>query len=196
MPLSKGYDFIGELPRRLLRGDLPEEGVKEPAVEKKEEPAVEKKEEPVKKAPTVKKQVVKPAKPVVKEEPVEVPEETITLPEPIEVEEKEAPVTYIELDYNSIDRSNPKSSLPASENGNYIIVYTTDKCTYCDKLIAELKDKTEAYILVVIRCKHSSIDLFYNRFVYNFPSWVIISNNKVTRYGRGYYTLEKFKRML
>lgn len=194
-PLSSAYDFIGDLPRRSWRTGRIIREEQEPI---EEETIVE---EP-KEQSTDNKDIVEE----VREEKVDnskieegipVEEESSPLPEPSEIiEETPVPVNYIELDYDSIDRSNPKSSLPVSEQGNYIIVYRTDNCPYCEKVISEFRGKSEAYILVVIRCKNAAIDLYYNRFVYNFPSWVIISQNRVTYYGNGYYTWESFKRML
>lgn len=125
------------------------------------------------------------------------PEETgvaQTLPEP-QVEVKE-PLDYVEMDYSEFDKSDPKKSLPFSESGNYIVIYRTETCAYCDKLIAELKGKNKAYILVIIKCSQNCADLFYNRTIYSYPSWVIIAKNKVAYYGSGYYSSASFIRML
>lgn len=125
----------------------------------------------------------------------EVVEETTDTPEE-EVKEEPAP-KYVEIDYADLDTSDPFKSLPKSDTGNYIIVYSTTSCPYCEKLLSELKDKTEAYIQVVVKCpNYHSRDLFYRRTISYFPSWVIIKNNRVTYYGNGYYSWESFKRML
>lgn len=204
MPLSSAYDFIGELPvRSRLTGRIirfeEEETQKNEKVEEQEKVP---EEEPFVEEPTEEVALEETKEPEVEtvseeEENTAVESETNTLPEPEKiVEESPAPLTYFEIDYESIDRSNPMKSLPLSDKGNYIVVYKTENCPWCDKLIAEYKGKSEAYILVVIRCRRSIIDLYYNRFVYNFPSWVIITNKRVTYYGNGYYSWENFKGML
>lgn len=133
---------------------------------------------------------------VVASDPGETEETANAQPDSQEISTEESQLTYVELEYKDLDKDNPMSCLPKSETGNYIIIYKTDPCVYCDRLIAELKDKTEAYILVVVKCYSQCTDLFYRRSIYSYPSWVIITNNRVTYYGNGYYTLDNFKRML
>ena len=127
------------------------------------------------------------SKPVVREE--------TTLPAPQEEVETSEPVLYIELNYEDIDKTNPYSSLPESESGNYILVYSTADCVYCDKLINELKGNTD-FPVVRIKCKSYNIkDLYYERIIRSVPSWLTIKNNRVTYYGTGYMSLEGFKRL-
>lgn len=125
------------------------------------------------------------SKPVVREE--------TTLPAPQEEVEKSEPVLYIELNYEDIDKTNPYSSLPESKSGNYILVYSTATCPACDRLINDIKGKTDCPV-VRIKCKSYSVkDLYYERMIRTFPSWLTIKNNTVTYYGYGYRSLEGFK---
>lgn len=197
-PLSNGYDFIGKPNHR--RGPFREE-VKEPPNEKpvKEELPKEdtvKVEKPVKEEVTVQKETA-PVKPVApkpaKKESAPVIQNT--LPEP-EVTPEPPKSNYTEIDYTALAKGNALANLPKVESGNYVIVYKTDNCPYCDKLIAELKDKIEDYHLVVVHCSEKAQDVFYNRWLSYYPSFIVITNKRVTYYGYGYRTLKEFKRLL
>ena len=131
----------------------------------------------------------KPSKPVVKEE-------LRILPSPQEEAEEETsePVLYVELNYEDIDSLNPYKSLPESESGNYILVYSTAGCISCERLIDSLKGNTDCPV-VRIKCKSSVKDLYYERTIRSFPSWLTIKNNKVAYYGYGFMSVEGFARL-
>ena len=177
MPLSEGYDFIGKPNHKRHRSikDAPVPKVAESVKEepKEPEPVVEEVQTPVAKEP----------------EPV-----AVVLPEPTIIPEE--PKDYIEVDYETLVDNNELSNVIESVSGNYIVVYGTNPCEYCDKLVEGLRGNVGDYVIVVIKCKGSCRDLYYSRWVTYFPSFLVIKNNKVRYYGYGYRTLEEFKRLL
>ena len=181
IPLSDGHDFLGPITRRRVRDEEPV----------KEEPV---KEEPVKEEP-IQEEIVEE---VIVPEPImqEPPQETTVLPEPIDIPEETESSAYTEVSYAELAKGNGIDGLPPFSSGNYVIIYRNENCPYCDKLIDELKGNIDNYYLVVVQCSRSVPDLFYRRQVYYFPSFIVITNNKVRYYGVGYRTLEEFKRYL
>lgn len=168
MPLSKGYDFLGE-PSHSVRGEVEEATPEEPPVVENDVP--------------------------LQEETESEPEEPIA-PEVVEEEKEEAPVSYIELDYKYVVDNNGMDCFPFIESGNYVVVYRSTNCHYCDMLLKELKGNLENYTLVVIKCSGTVRDLFYSRWINQYPSYLVIKGRKVRYYGYGYRSFEEFKRLL
>lgn len=187
MPLSKGYDFIGPI---INRRPLREEPVEEKVDTKDTQEAA--KEEPPASEP---KKEEKLSVPALEEETVDITIEE-SVDEPVEEEVPKKDPLYVELAYEDLQGSKPMDNLPPSKSGNYIIVYRSKTCPYCDKLLNELKDNTGDYVLVSVMCKGTVRDLFYSRWVYNWPSFIVIKDKRVTYYGYGYRTLESFKQLL
>lgn len=207
MPLSEGYDLIGKKPRinrfRVLKEYTPpEETSEKPKVETNtdkfpELPIVVPEELVVK--PKV-EDVTPPPEPPKKEESPKVKvqplEQTKTLPEPQDIPVQEKKSNFTELDYKILSSGNAMDNLPENKTGNYVVIYRSTNCPYCDKLIAELKDNIGDYHLVVVKCSGGVEDVFYSRWITYFPSFIVITNKVVRYYGYGYRTLEEFKRFL
>ena len=209
MPLSNGYDFIGKLPRRTrIRAIQPDSQITEEiTVTPEENPAESVAEES--EADCLPDPVVEPKDDVEDviplEDPVrdsfeaareEVPKVGI-LPEPEDIPIPEEKSDYYEIDYATLPVGKAMDKLPPSKSGNYIIIYRSSNCIYCDKLIGELKGNTGDYVLVVVKCEGTVRDPFYSRLVYNYyPSFIVIKDKVVKYYGYGYRSLEEFKRFL
>lgn len=223
IPLSNGYDLIGKKPRiTRFRAIQPDDvQVEEPVAEESatEDPVVEVEVDvpPVVEEPIVEEVVEEPEdEPVVEEAPVveevaekepvkesapettiQTPKEPEILPEPEDIPVQEEKPSYYELEYDELPIGNAMDKLPESETGNYVIVYSSDNCVYCDKLISELKGNIGDYTLVVVHCTKVVRDPFYTRLVYQyFPNFLVIKNKVVKYYGSGYRSLEEFKKLL
>ena len=193
MPSSNAYDFIGA-PSHGLRASMEEETVVEESVPKEEEPVKEEEES----APVEEESNLSEEDPVIDNQLTDIPqEETSALPEPQDIPEQEKKPSYYELSYYIFLNGNAMEKLPPSDNGNYVIIYRTQYCSYCDQLIWELKKgNIEGYTLVFVMCSGGVQDVFMNRWIAAYPSFIIIKNNRVKYYGYGYRSLEQFKRYL
>ena len=109
---------------------------------------------------------------------------------------QEENLNYAEIEYSVLQSGNIWEKLPASDSGNYVIVYRSQNCPYCDKLIAELKGNIGDYTLVVVKCSGTVRDVFYRRWIYQYPAFLVIKGKNVRYYGYGYRSLEEFKRFL
>lgn len=221
IPISNGYDFLGEPNHKnqVIKSRISDKQIKETVNQPKENLVSEdtKNVPPVVEEPIVEEVVEEPAdEPVVEEAPVveevaekgpvketapettlQTPKEPEILPEPEDIPVREEKLDYCEVTYESLLNGNAMDKLPASESGNYVIIYSSNNCIYCEKLITELKGNTGDYILVVIKCTGVVRDLFYTRLTYNYyPAFLVIKNKQVKYYGYGYRTLEEFKRFL
>ena len=212
IPISNGYDFLGEPNHKnqVIKSRISDKQIKETVNQPKENlvsedtknvPTVV--EEPIVEEEVVEESVVEEA---IEEEPVKetTPETTIQtpkkpeiLPEPKDIPVQEEKPNYYEISYEILPVGKAMTTLPPSESGNYVIVYRSDNCIYCDKLIEELKGNIGDYVLVIIHCKGVVRDPFYTRLIYQYyPNFLVIMNKSVKYYGSGYRTLEDFKKLL
>lgn len=225
-PLSEAYDFIGSPSHGLRAGDeestivetaenapveevpLPDEEFDVPEIEVVD--VVEEAEpDPVEEAPVeevvvpvmVKEELSKKKPEASKVNPISPVKQTTKsvgtkLPEPTETLAPKKYMRFVEYSYDTFSGNNPMDKLPPSEFGNYVLVYRTNDCPYCDQLISELKDNIGDYVLVSIRCNGTVRDPFYSRWISSYPAFIVIKNKRVTYYGYGYRTLEEFKKLL
>ena len=217
IPISEGYDFLGEPkhknwtpPKFVREGQIKNESVEESQTDKRIEEKIE--ENPKEELPAIPYIPLEDLKdkPPVEETPVVV-EDTVDTPalvkEPQDVVKEDLPplpdipvqeenLNYAEMEYSTLLNGNAMSNLPESESGNYVIIYRSQSCPYCDKLIAELKGNIGDYTLVIVKCSGTVRDVFYNRWLYYYPSFIVIKDRKVRYYGYGYRSLGEFKRFL
>lgn len=70
-----------------------------------------------------------------------------------------------------------------------ILIHSTDRCMYCDKLINEIKPLEDKYEIEVI--KHDgAFYTDYRRYVYSFPYTEFLYDGKVKLYRYGYMDLK------
>lgn len=76
-----------------------------------------------------------------------------------------------------------------------IIIHSTDRCMYCDKLIHEIKPLEDKYEIEVV--KHDgAFYTDYRRYVYSFPYTEFLYDGKVRLYRYGYMDLKTVEYIL